>query len=244
MRFRVRYGNPAELVTDHEQQFVKGGFLVRVTPPDGLELYADVELELAGDFGATVLNGQVVQMVPNVGVAVAFQPSDDLAALVDAARAAGGRGGGSAQHTIGGAERPAQPAPDKAALGRAPPSGKAALIHEARYGKKDARMRIIRGGDRSLHRYVLNNPGLGLDEVLLIAKTNTVSPELLKAIAERSDWAQRPDIALGLVRNPKTPVPVAIKMLQHVGGQDLRQIAKMANVRMPILKAARKKVLG
>lgn len=234
MRFCVRYANPAELVTDHEQQFVKGGFLVRVTPPDGVDLYSEVELELTGDFGSVVMRGQVVQMVPNVGVAVAFQVGDELGALVDAARGAGDNGGGAAEHAIGGAEAPSE---------RVAPGGKAALIHEARYGNKNERMKIIRGGDRSLHRYVLTNPNIGVDEVLHIAKMKTVSGELLKAIADRREWAQRPEVALALVRNPKTPVPLAIKLLQHVSMQDLRQIAKSANVRMPILKAVRKKVL-
>ena len=244
MRFCVRYGNPAELVTDHEQQFVKGGFLVRVTPPEALELYASVELQLVGDFGDTVLEGQVVQMIANVGVAVAFEQNDDLSALVEAARAAGDTGGGAAAHTMGGAQAPAQAELDESGAPRPPASGKAALIHEARYGKKDARMKIMRAGDRSLHRYVLNNPGLGMDEVQHIAKMTTVSPELLAAIAERREWAQRPEIALALVRNPKTPVPLAIHMIKHVSMQDLRQIAKTASVRMAILQAARKRVIG
>jgi hypothetical protein len=114
----------------------------------------------------------------------------------------------------------------------------------ALHGNKVERMRIMRDGDRALHRYVLRNPGLRLDEVTAIAKMTAVSPDLLKAIAERRDWVLRPEIALALVRNRKCPTPLAIHMLNHLSPRDLRQLAKGSSVRMPILQAARKKVIG
>ena len=123
-------------------------------------------------------------------------------------------------------------------------SDTAAKIHLAMYGNKEERARIMRKGDRSVHRYVLRNPGLGADEVTLIAKMTTVSPEILKAIAERRDWAGRPEIALALVCNPKTPVPLAIQMLKNVAPQELRRLAKTGNLRMPVLQAARKLVIN
>ena len=85
---------------------------------------------------------------------------------------------------------------------------------------------------------------LRLDEVTFIAKMTTVSVELLKAIAERREWTQRPEIALALVRNPKTPVPLAIQMLRNVAPAELRRLAKGGSLRMPILQAARKLVVG
>ena len=41
----------------------------------------------------------------------------------------------------------------------------------------------------------------------------------------------------------KVPVPLAIKMLNHVGVADLRQLAKAPNVRDAIQRAARKKLM-
>ncbi len=105
-------------------------------------------------------------------------------------------------------------------------------------------MRIIRGSNRSLHRTVLQNPRIQLDEVTAFAKMTSVSPDLLKAISERSEWSGRPEIALALVRNPKTPVPLAIRMLGHISPNELRRLAKGSSLRTPILSAARKKVLN
>jgi len=254
VRFCVRYGDPAELVADHDEQFARGGFLVRVEPPKGLELYAAVELELSADAGAVVLSGQVVQMVAGVGTAIAFAADDgDLAALMAKVRAAT-PGGAAAVHQLAG-EAEQAPAPTRRVSARVAAqsletharvktASKVDKVHLARYGKKDERMHILRGNDRSLHRYVLNNPGLGVDEVVFIAKMNTMSPDMLKAIADRREWAQRPEVAIALVRNPKTPVPLALKLIKFVSPSDLRQLAKTASVRMPILKAVRKIVLG
>jgi hypothetical protein len=114
----------------------------------------------------------------------------------------------------------------------------------ALHGKKEERMKIMRDGDRSLHRFVLRNPGLRMDEITFIAKMTTVAADTLKAIAERREWFQRPEIALALVRNPKTPMPLALQMLQHLAPQDLRRLAKGSSARMPILQAARKRVVS
>ena len=72
----------------------------------------------------------------------------------------------------------------------------------------------------------------------------TLTPDLLKAIGDRREWAQRPDVALALVRNPRTPVPLAIRMLDFLSPGDLRRLAKGTSLRMPVLRAARKKVIG
>src|SRR5262245_32584667 len=42
MRLRVLYRNPAELIADHDQQFARGGLLVKTEPPKALELFSGV----------------------------------------------------------------------------------------------------------------------------------------------------------------------------------------------------------
>jgi hypothetical protein len=235
VRFRVQYDSPADLVADAEQQFDQGGFLVRVEAPDGAQLYAPAELEIVTPDARVVLEGQIVQTIPGVGVAIGFAPDlPVLVQVVEAARAAGGEPGKGGVHSIAGAEEARAPREESTAD----------RIQLALHGNRDERMRIIRGANRSLHRYVLQNPGLQLDEVTQFAKMSSVSPDLLAAIADRREWAGRPEIALAMVRNPKTPVPLAIRMLNNIAPADLRRLAKGTSLRMPILSAARKKVIG
>ncbi len=246
IRLFVRYSRPADLVADFETQFQEGGLLVRVEPPAGAKLFDDVELQLETLAGRLVLPAQIVQIVAGAGVALTFDASDaDLLSAIDEARGAGELAGPPPEHGVvadEGISDPPGSAPSCVAA--APLRGAAAKVHTAMHGTKEERMRIMREGDRSLHHYVLRNPGLQLDEITAIAKMSTVAPDLLKAITDRREWIGRPEIALALVRNPKCPVPLAIRMLQHVGAADLRRLAKGGGLRMQILQAARKIVVG
>ena len=119
-----------------------------------------------------------------------------------------------------------------------------AKIQLALTGNREERTAILRELNKSLHVHVLRNPGLQLDEVVAIAKMTNVSPDLLMGVANRREWSGRPEVAIALVRNPKTPVDVAVKLLDKVSAADLRFLAKDPNARPPVQAAARKKVLG
>lgn len=240
VRLRVTWHRPEELGADFDAQLARGGYLVRVEPPAELVQFAPVALELvAPDGESLVLEAQVVQAFPGVGVAVTFT-APTLAAFVAAARATSGDDQ-DAEHTFlttadleaetrAGGRRASAPAPSRVSL--------------ALRGSREDRMAILRDNVPALHGHVLRNPGLQLDEVAAIAKMRTVSAQILQQIADKREWAQRPEIAIALVRNPKTPVGTAIKLLDHVGPAELRQLAKDANTRTPIQQAARRKVVG
>ncbi len=243
LRLRVRYQRAQDFLRDHEGQLSHHGLFVRVAPPADLPPFAPVALTIELGPSKASLNGQAVQITPEVGVAVSFSREDAaaLAPLVERARRGGDDGDQDPVHEnldLAPA-RPAPATPTAAAAG-----GKAEKIQRALRGTKEDRLKIIRDHDKTLHLYVLKNPRLGLDEVATLAKTATTSVEVLKAIAERREWFQRPEIALALVRNPKTPPPIAIRMLDHISKQELRRLAKSDGARMAILQAARKKVIG
>ena len=219
----MTYDQPEALLADHEAQFQRGGVLVRIEPPAGLQLFETVELEVATGFaGSVVVPGQVVQLIPGAGVAVTFDPAT-LGPLIDAAKSSG--------------------------KGKKPAQGKpiddvATRVHAALYGNKEERWRILRDVNKMLHPYVLRNNGIGLDEILAIAKLSTVAPDLLGTIADKREWGQRPEIAIALIRNPKTPTPAAIRLLDYVSAQELRVLAKDTHTKPAVQQAARKKVLG
>lgn len=91
---------------------------------------------------------------------------------------------------------------------------------------------------------MLKNPQLNADDVATIARNAQMTPDLLNQIGERKDWFQRPAIALALARNPKTPPELAVRALEHVPAEALRQIAKGVGVLPYVTQAARKKLLG
>src|SRR5688572_27465642 len=92
---------------------------------------------------------------------------------------------------------------DPGALAQLAAAAEAQKIQQALHGDKHQRMAILREPNKMLHGYVLRNPQLQLDEVVFIARMTTVSTDLLTFIAGRREWAERPEVAIALVRNPK-----------------------------------------
>jgi hypothetical protein len=229
-KLRVTYHRAADLAADDAAQFRRGGLLVRVAPPADLNAFDPVTLELVAGGAAVELEAQVVQLAAQA-VAVLFDRAS-TAALVRAA-------------VDDGLDAPPEHALVVDAPSPAPAHGVATArkIQQALHGNKDERTAILRDVNKQLHGFVLKNPQLGVDEVLAIAKMSTLGSDVLAQIAGRREWASRPDIAIALVRNPKTPTAVAVKLLEHVPVGELRQLAKDSRTRGPIQQAARRKIL-
>jgi hypothetical protein len=173
----------------------------------------------------------VVSILPGVGVAVAFPAARvaDVRALLDAPA---------------GADVPAE-APEAA---DAPaPSSRATTaekIQMALHGTREDRAAILRDQNRSLHAFVLKSPQVTLDEVTAWAKNPQTSADFLRQIGERKEWLGRPAIAQALVKNPRTPPELAVRALDHVGAEALRQMAKGTGAPPHVVQVARRKVLG
>jgi len=110
-------------------------------------------------------------------------------------------------------------------------------------GTRDERMALLRDNNKPVHVFVLKNPRIGLDEVQYAAKLPNLSPDALNMIAEHREWGMNATVATALVRNPKTPMPMALRLLDRVPATELRSLAK-GGAREPIVQAARRKVVG
>jgi hypothetical protein len=117
-------------------------------------------------------------------------------------------------------------------------------IQLALHGNRDERNKVLRDTNRTIHPYVLKNPQLNLEDVTAIAKNALMGPDILKQIADRSEWLQKPAVAVALARNPKTPPAVAVRALDYVPNDALRQMAKGVGALPHVTQAARKKVIG
>src|SRR2546430_614396 len=202
------------------QQIAHGGVLVKTTSPPAVAFDAPVELGLVMPDGSTVVAaGKVLQVLAGLGVAVTIDPAvaEDLRTRAD---------------------KPAEDKPAETTLTTAQ------KIHLALHGNRDQRAAILRDPNRSLHAYVLKNPQIGLDEIVTMAKNTQLAPDVYKQIAQRKEWFQQQQVALALVRNPKTPPDIGLRALDFVPADALRQFAKGTGVLPHIAAAARKKVIG
>jgi hypothetical protein len=97
-------------------------------------------------------------------------------------------------------------------------------------GDREARSILIRDSNRVVAQAVINNPRITDQEVEGIASMRTVSDEVLRLIAMNRTWARQYPIILSLARNPRTPLPTAIGILNRLHTKDLKTLSQNRNV--------------
>jgi hypothetical protein len=104
------------------------------------------------------------------------------------------------------------------------------------------RLKLARGAPRSLRSILLRdqNPQVALmalhanavseQEIEQIAASRVVVDEVLGAIARKREWVQRYTVAKNLVWNPRTPLPIAMRLITRMSVRDLRELGRDRNV--------------
>ena len=244
LRLRVTFSSAADLRRVLDDELRRGVMLVTITPPADLEFRAPLAIEIASPGGAIAVASEVVQILPGVGVAVAF-PADrlDEARRLLASTPEGPPGEAAHEIVTDAAGQGAPHTGHEAAPGAGARGGFADKVQLALHGTKDDRAAILRDQNKQLHPFVLKSPNVSPEEVAGWAANAQMSAEFLKQIAERREWISRPAIALALARNPKAPAEIGLKALDYVPVEALRQMAKGIGVLPHIVQAARKKIL-
>ena len=91
---------------------------------------------------------------------------------------------------------------------------------------------------------LLANPRIEDKEVLALAKSSAASGGVLQRIAKDRRWSASYEIRLALVKNPQTPTPLALRLMEALREKDLRMLAKAGAVREAIRAAALRKVVN
>jgi len=110
-------------------------------------------------------------------------------------------------------------------------------------GNREARMVLFRDPNRLIRRFVLQNPRIGDDEIIALAKNRSADDELLRIIADNRELSKNYQIRFALVTNPKTPVALALRFIGSLGDRDVRALAKSKNVPNAVAAAAKRIVL-
>ncbi len=109
-------------------------------------------------------------------------------------------------------------------------------------GDKEARGLLMREPSKLVQYAIINNPRITDGEVAVLAHSKQVDEEVLRKIAANREWMKLYPIRMALTTNPKTPLPIAMKLVSTLMFQDLRMIAKSKAVSASIAQAARKLV--
>jgi hypothetical protein len=110
-------------------------------------------------------------------------------------------------------------------------------------GNRDARMILLRDPSRLVQRFVLTNPRISDDEIVMLCKNRSIEREMLDAICRRKEWMTNYQVKLALATNPKTPLPTALRIVPTLLARDLRTLAKSKNVPTAVCSIAKRLVL-
>ena len=114
-------------------------------------------------------------------------------------------------------------------------------------GNRTERAILLRDTSPQVLLGLLSHPQLETKEVLEIVKSNFASGAIMERVAKNRQWLLHPDIPATIVKSPKTPAPVALKLIDILRKSDLQKLAKGApreNVRKAALKLYEKRNRG
>ena len=97
---------------------------------------------------------------------------------------------------------------------------------------------LIQDNDPQLLYYLIKNPRITTEEVLRIARMTSISAAVADQIAKTTQWSSNQEIRSALVNNPRTPTPLAVKLLQTLPEPEIRQVAKSTGVSQALKQAA------
>jgi hypothetical protein len=113
-------------------------------------------------------------------------------------------------------------------------------VRTATLGSREARMLLVRDRNRVVATAAVRSPLMQEAEAALIARNRNMSDEVLRIIGTTPELMKSYTVKKALVENPKTPLMVGQRLVQHLRESDLKALAKSKNVTGPIKDAARR----
>lgn len=107
-------------------------------------------------------------------------------------------------------------------------------------GNKEARGILIKDPNRLVCGNVMKNPRITESEVVLFSASKNVSEEVFRLITANRDWIKNYTVKFNLVSNPRVPLPVALRFLNHLRDKDLEILSKSRNVSKSVANMARR----
>jgi len=91
---------------------------------------------------------------------------------------------------------------------------------------KEVRSILIRDPNKIVQMAVIQSPKITESEVLMIANNRQVHDDILRHIISNKEWMKNYQIKVALVNNPKTPLPLALKLAPFLHSRDLSFLSK------------------
>jgi len=110
----------------------------------------------------------------------------------------------------------------------------------ATLGNKEARTILLRDSNKLVCTAAIRSPRITEGEVLAMANNRAANDEVLRIIYTNRDWCKAYAMRLALIKNPRVPAAVSMKMLSTLHEADVKDLARNRNVPAIIQQMAKK----
>lgn len=113
-------------------------------------------------------------------------------------------------------------------------------VRVALLGTREERALLIRDPSRQIASLVLRSPKLTESEIDGFVQMRNLDSDILRQLGQNRAFIKRYTVALSLVRNPKTPSPIALNLLRLLRDTDLRNLERDRNIPEIIRRQSKK----
>ena len=107
-------------------------------------------------------------------------------------------------------------------------------------GNKTVREILIRDTNKIVSCAVVKSGRITDNEVMTIATNRAIHEDVIRELARVKEYLRKYPVKVALAGNPKTPIPVTIRLLNSLHVKDLGKLAKNRNVSSAVFTAANK----
>ncbi len=114
-----------------------------------------------------------------------------------------------------------------------------AKIRVATLGSAGQRSILIRDANKLVSMAVVKSPGIRESEIMQYCTFRSLPQEAVRYMASNREWTKHYIVKLNLVQNPKCPLDISLRFLQHLRMNDVSVLMRSKNVPAAISKAAK-----
>ena len=112
-------------------------------------------------------------------------------------------------------------------------------IKLATLGNKEARALLLRDSNKLVTLAAATSPRITDGEILSLANSRTANSDVLRYIYSNREFLKTYAIKISLVKNPKVPLPTALKMMYTLQEKDIKELSRDRNVPQTIQAQAK-----
>jgi hypothetical protein len=109
-------------------------------------------------------------------------------------------------------------------------------------GNAAARALLVRDPNKVVAMAAISSPQVTEAEAASVACSREVSEDVLRYIGNKREWLGNYEVKRALVFNPKCPVGISLKFLQHLHPSDLRALAQSRGIPAALKNAALQRI--